>query len=199
MYQKLYETWQYERSHSTVASLPEDFWDTVREYVNQTETRLQNTDPASLLAPIFRQEIRNVRYLIHDIHQLRTDKLVQNLKSLTEENNWTKEEKWVLTQFRETLGRLDLLVNAIEKGENSQPDISPSVIDQDQSTSPTDRTVQNPKYLLVRFLDALQSIAGLDLRPYGPFQPEDIVTLPVEIARPLIQQNIVVEQRKGRS
>ena len=118
--------------------------------------------------------------------------------------DWTKEEKWALNQFRDILGQLDLVVDAIEKGAHVSEDL-PSPISsphiQDSSSSNTSKDVSSPKvpkYLLVRFLDSLQSIAGLDLRPYGPFHPEDIVTLPVEIARPLIQQNIVVEQRKGR-
>ena len=206
MYQELNKIWQYERSHSTVASLSEDFWNMIRDYVKQVEVRLQNLDPDFLLAPIIRQEIRNVRYMIHDVHQLRLGKLIHNLSALTEENNWTKEEKWALNQFRDILGQLDLVVNAIEKGTQISEDLSsptaPPHIPDSSSSSNTPKEVSPqkiPKYLLVRFLESLQSIAGLDLRPYGPFHPEDIVTLPVEIARPLIQQNIVVEQRKGRS
>jgi len=46
---------------------------------------------------------------------------------------------------------------------------------------------------VVRFLQAVPAIMGIDMKTYGPFEPEDVVSLPVENAENLIRRGIAKE------
>jgi DNA replication factor GINS len=52
---------------------------------------------------------------------------------------------------------------------------------------------EKPKKLLLRFVQEIPAIVGSDMKTYGPFEPEDIATLPSENARILIKQGVAVE------
>jgi len=45
----------------------------------------------------------------------------------------------------------------------------------------------------LRFVKEIPAIVGSDMKTYGPFEPEDIATLPLENARILIKQGVAVE------
>ena len=45
--------------------------------------------------------------------------------------------------------------------------------------------------ILVRFLQPLPAIMGIDMKAYGPFEPEELATIPVQNAQNLIKRGIV--------
>ncbi len=47
--------------------------------------------------------------------------------------------------------------------------------------------------IVVRFLKSIDQIVGTDLQTYGPFEAEDVATLPFENARALIGKKIAVK------
>jgi DNA replication factor GINS len=47
--------------------------------------------------------------------------------------------------------------------------------------------------IVVRFLKSIDQIVGTDLQTYGPFEAEDVATLPFENARALITKKIAVK------
>jgi len=49
--------------------------------------------------------------------------------------------------------------------------------------------------ILVRFMTKIPLIVGVDMKNYGPFEPEDIATLPRENAEALIRQKAAIEIR----
>ena len=52
---------------------------------------------------------------------------------------------------------------------------------------------EKPRKTLLRFVHEIPAIVGSDMKAYGPFEPEDIATLPSENARILIKQGVAVE------
>jgi len=52
---------------------------------------------------------------------------------------------------------------------------------------------KKPKRILLRFVQEIPAIVGSDMKTYGPFEPEDIATLPPENARILIKQGVAME------
>jgi hypothetical protein len=49
------------------------------------------------------------------------------------------------------------------------------------------------KYVVVRFIEPVSSLIGVDLAKYGPFKNEDVSVLPIDNAKPLLKQGLVQE------
>ena len=47
--------------------------------------------------------------------------------------------------------------------------------------------------IVLRFIKEIPTLVGFDMKTYGPFNPEDIATLPPENARILIKQGMAVQ------
>jgi DNA replication factor GINS len=47
--------------------------------------------------------------------------------------------------------------------------------------------------MVLRFVQEIPALVGSDMKTYGPFEPEDIATLPPENARVLIKEGVAVE------
>ncbi|HKZ61042.1 MAG TPA: hypothetical protein VJZ68_01320 [Nitrososphaera sp.] len=91
----------------------------------------------------------------------------------------TDEEKYVLDGKRESEGRISEVVAATVKGR-------PKVL---ESISARMRS----KQIVVRFLKPTEAFIGVDMSKYGPFQQEDVASLPYENARSIIEGSGAVE------
>ena len=49
------------------------------------------------------------------------------------------------------------------------------------------------KYVIVRFTQPYSALSGTDLGTYGPFEPEDVVILPLENAKSLAKTGIIAK------
>lgn len=91
----------------------------------------------------------------------------------------TAEEKYVLDGKRESEGRMSEVVAATVKGR-------PKVL---ESISARMRS----KQIVVRFLNPTEAFVGVDMSKYGPFQQEDVASLPLENARSIIERGGAVK------
>ena len=91
----------------------------------------------------------------------------------------TEEEKYVLDGKREFEGRISELIAATVKGR-------PKVL---ESISARMRS----KKIVVRFLRQIEAFVGVDMNKYGPFQQEDVASLPFENARSIIEGGSAAE------
>jgi DNA replication initiation complex subunit (GINS family) len=55
------------------------------------------------------------------------------------------------------------------------------------------KPAENPKRILVRFLKAIPAIIGPDMKAYGPFNEEDVASLPAENAEVLLKRGVAME------
>jgi DNA replication factor GINS len=91
----------------------------------------------------------------------------------------TDEEKYILDGKRESEGRISEVVAATIKGR-------PKVL---ESISARMRS----KQIVVRFLKPTEVFVGVDMSKYGPFQQEDVASLPFENARLIIEGGAAIE------
>jgi DNA replication factor GINS len=91
----------------------------------------------------------------------------------------TDEEKYVLDGKREFEGRMSEVVAATVNGR-------PKVL---ESVSAKMRS----KQIVVRILKPTEAFVGIDMSKYGPFQKEDVASLPFENARLIIEGGGAVE------
>lgn len=93
----------------------------------------------------------------------------------------TDEEKYILDGERESGKRVSEVMAATINGRAK-------VL---ESISARVRARQ----IVVRFLKPMEQFIGVDMGKYGPFQPEDVATLPFENARSMIEHDMAVEVR----
>ncbi|HET6779527.1 MAG TPA: hypothetical protein VFH09_00030 [Nitrososphaera sp.] len=91
----------------------------------------------------------------------------------------TDEEKFILDGKRESDGRVDEVISAVAKGR-------PKVL---ESISARMRS----KQIVVRFLKPIEAFVGIDMNKYGPYQQEDVASLPFENARSIIDGGGAIE------
>jgi DNA replication factor GINS len=91
----------------------------------------------------------------------------------------TDEEKYVLDGKRELNKRIDEVMAALVKGRSK-------VL---ESISARMRS----KQIVVRFLKPIEAFVGIDMNKYGPYEQEDVASLPFENARSIIDGGGAIE------
>jgi DNA replication factor GINS len=91
----------------------------------------------------------------------------------------TDEEKYVLDGQAESASRMEQVVSAATKGRSKVLEAIAAKI--------------RSKQVLVRFVKPMEQFIGVDMGKYGPFQQEDVATLPLENARSFIETGIAVQ------
>ena len=95
--------------------------------------------------------------------------------------NLLDEEKFVLDGEEELRERTEMILSATLNGRSRVLE----TISQKNKT----------RSLVIRFLKEIDQIVGADLEKYGPFNPEDVATLPYENAQALIAKKIAMKVR----
>ena len=91
------------------------------------------------------------------------------------------EEKFILDSHEEQNERTEMILSATINGKSKF----------------LESLAENHKIkkVVIRFLSEVDEIVGADLEKYGPFQAEDIATIPYENAQALIAKNIATKVR----
>lgn len=155
-------------------SIPQDLYRSVALYLKNT----RNTEHSeTLLTHLKAREKELMLRLTLDLLRLRLTK-ARNKQRL-QEANLLAEERYVLEAEASVERRMNKIENALKNG---QPSLLATI--QERSAK---------KLVTLRFLKAFDAIIGVDLQKYGPFQPEDVATIPFENAKLLINQGVAVE------
>ncbi len=129
------------------------------------------------------------------------NKILEYLNNL---QNSLNSKNGILRKICEAkIANLKLLTVFLEEYSNSGTYRSPPSVNNEgdmiktKATSEEKNESEKPKYLIIRLLQSIPAIVGSDLENYGPFNAEDIVTLPVKNALALIKRNAAVEINWG--
>ncbi len=178
MYDELYEAWKTEKENMEMQRLPKDFHAKIADYVKKVREERRMLDEKTTKAKLLKHEFENVKSMAEELFQLRYKKLRE--KALARETVpkeiLTKEEEKFHGEILPLAEAYQTFLKDILKGR----------------LSPIEKE-EKPKKTLLRFVKEIPAIVGPDMKTYGPFEPEDIATLPSENARILIKQGIAVE------
>ena len=110
--------------------------------------------------------------LIH----LRLNKIYNSQEEDSQPDNILDEEKFILDSQEQQKDRIEMILSATTNGKSK---FLESLI-----------LNHKTKKIVVRFLKEVDEIVGVDLEKYGPFEVEDIATVPYENAQALIAKNV---------
>ncbi|MEM0008254.1 MAG: hypothetical protein QXR89_08370 [Candidatus Bathyarchaeia archaeon] len=177
MYEKIYESWQKEKSTFELTKLPDDFYYKIVEYLRKIREETRMIDQKTLKASLLKKEMENVKHITQELMNLRYKKLAKKL---------VKGEKIPLNCL--TTEEEEILKNASNFAQAYKSFISDLI--QRQTISLKCESKGEHKIVILRFLEDVQAIVGLDLKTYGPFKAEDVASLPVENAELLVKKGL---------
>ncbi len=178
MYDELYEAWAKERETTEIQALPKDFCVKLAGYMKRMREESRMLDEKTVRAKLLRREFRNVKKMVEELVKLRSEKALGKAMDgkVVAKEALTYEEEKVLGEVSPSLESYDTLLKDILGGR-----------------SPRIEVKEKPKRMILRFTQEIPAIIGVDMKTYGPFEPEDVASLPVENARILIKQSVAVE------
>lgn len=178
MYDELYEAWTKEKETMEIQALPKDFYVNLAKYMKKMIEESRMLDEKTVRAKLLRRESQNVKKMARELVQLRYEKTLKKIVSgeIAAKEALTYEEEKMLGEVLPSVESYQTLLKDILGGR-----------------SPRTEVKEKPKIIIIRFLQEIPAIIGVDMKTYGPFKPEDIASLPIENARILIKQGIAVE------
>lgn len=178
MYDELYEVWKREKENLEIQGLPKNFYAKIADYIKKMKRENRMLDRKTTKAKLLDREFKNVKTMVGELFQIRYKKFQEKALAretvaktvLTDEEEKLYSEVLSLTEAYQAFSK-DVLRGQLV---NIKKDTKQSVV-------------------VLRFIQDIPALVGSDMKTYGPFEPEDIATLPQENARILIKQGMAVE------
>jgi DNA replication initiation complex subunit (GINS family) len=188
-YTRLHQAWENETKREELQNIPDDFLHEMKNYVNQLNKTTANPD--TLSGNLTQTERRYANQLLRELTETRLDKIIKsevnglpvNAQAMTpEEQKLHSSLRQLLTSYRQGSD-----IPVPQKQSPPQPRGSPPM---KEPTPPPKTEEKDTELVLVRFLQPLPAIMGIDMKAYGPFQPEELATIPRQNAENLIKRGI---------
>ncbi len=188
-YERLHETWSEERKSKQLRNIPDTFLHEMKAYVSTLNKT--PTDENALGGILTRTEKKNANQMLRELTQLRIRKIVTsevngqplNAQAMTpEEQRLHSNLRQLLLGFTQDT-ELPKVIESPKK-EKAEPK-EPPLAEPQRVVDPSE-----VELIPVRFLESLPAIMGIDMKEYGPFQSEDLASIPLQNARNLIKRGI---------
>ncbi len=207
-YETIFELLRIEKNRDDLQELPETFFDDVLAYSREKQ---QILDESKIKQDLFSAterdkvstEMANIRRILKEIYERREKKIIHMAmnKSRTRSNiidtsKLMKEEKLLFDRIVSTLDKFrdGILLNVLDF---RQPFIEENTEASSSISTEKPEKQAEKSTKLVRFLHPVPKFVGKELEVYGPFEEEDMATLPLDIADVLISKGRAEEMNEG--
>ncbi|MBI4152922.1 DNA replication complex GINS family protein [Candidatus Woesearchaeota archaeon] len=205
-FETLYDILMREKQQEELLQLEPTFFQDVIHYLQEKmvvwEKISKETDLFSLgERDKVEAEIKNIRKLMKDIYERREKKIISIAVSKSrighalDVNNLLKEEKQFLESVAAVLDqyRHGVLLNVLQM-KTPQIEEQKLVVEVEQK-----KKEKTKETMLVRFIHAVPKFVGSDLAIYGPFDENDVASLPKDVSEILINKKRAEEVKKENS
>jgi DNA replication initiation complex subunit (GINS family) len=187
-YERLRKAWEKEIDKPELQQIPDEFLHEMHRY--SEELNKTPTDPETLTGSITKKEKMFVGKMLGELTETRLRKIVT--KELRGEpidaQAMTPEEQRLHSNVRQ------LLQGYRQGAEIPEPEAAPPIqVPWPAAPRPsvsTPREAAEDDLVVIRFLKPLPAIMGVDMKAYGPFDPEDVASIPRQNAVNLIRRGI---------
>ena len=213
-YEFLYGILRKEKDKTELQNLEDSFYEKTIRYMEEKKEILKSQEEKESIftepeVQKTRKQIENIQKIIKDLYENRENKILQlsvitskthnhsNNKEnmLNEEKKFYEDITYTLNNYRENL------LNNLVRGKKL-------TIENLEKTGLPKEEIDKPKHLKdqimptkltksVKFINEVPSFVGTDLNIYGPFQKEDIASVPLDVANLLIRSNKVIENENS--
>ena len=200
-FETLFELLRREKDREELQKLNDFFFRDVVAYLKEKNQILEGREQTELFSADEKikteKELVNIKKIIKELYERREKKIVRMAvdknrakSTIIDTSAFLKEEKQLF----------ELLVALLDKGRESiinhiLDGRLPAVTEEksEEIARPVESAKEKKSTRLVRFLHAVPRFVGPALEEYGPFEEEDVASLPAEIARVLINKGRVEE------
>jgi len=195
-HETLFELLRREKDRGELQLLDKAFFANVLRYLKDKQTIITKQQTDLFSAEEKRKtegQLENVKKIIRDLYDKREKKVIsmavdksKNKSSIIDNSVFLKEEKELFGNIVKILdmGRENILFNIIELKEPA----ALGGINLEKKEVKAEKEEEKKDTKLVRFLNAVPKFVGKELEEYGPFEEEDIASLPIELADVLINK-----------
>ena len=183
MYDELYAAWRLEIENGELGSLPSDFYARVAEYLHRIKEEDKMQDKKTTRTKLLEHEMANAQRMAQELLGTRYRKLIKIVVAgrKVPSDSLTAEEKKLYSSVTPSAEAYGKFVAGIIEGR---------VVKDEIPTSPVSEPPVVHVRLTLRFLKPVPEIIGADMKSYGPFQVEDVASVPVENAKILVKQGL---------
>ncbi|MBL7100403.1 MAG: DNA replication complex GINS family protein [Nanoarchaeota archaeon] len=194
-YETLYEILRREKLRAELQPLDKNFFKDVVKYLSEKQSILDSQMKkvsifSSSETQKIQKQIENIKRMIQELYERRENKIFQ-LAVFSSRVNDKANSKGMLDEERDLYDHLVSILNSFRKCvlfnvlslKNPQVKL--------ESEPKELKTEIKPSNGLVRFLHATPKFIGDDLKVYGPFEAEDVASLPLKVTNILIKNERV--------
>ena len=158
-----------EKKSQNLTKIPDDFYETVRMYIEGKKKLVKEKKDEI--------ELRNIERIVENIFNLRERKIINfaimAARAGVQPSNLTSEEKQFFQKVFETLKERRVILDKIR--------------------SALEGEIKKEVEILVVFKQDFPAFVGIDGQTYGPFKKGDIAKLPEENRKILVSKGIIEE------
>ena len=193
-FEVLYDLLRREKTRQELQKLDPIFYQNLAKYVSEKKDILESQkQKESVFAEQeikkTRNQIESILKIIKELYEIRENKIIQvalinsRTKSDTSLPNLLPEETQFYGLVIDNLNKFRK--NILHSVQNSNPPITEEK--EEPKDIKRDERPQNIKF--IRFIEAVPKFVGTDLQVYGPFEKEDVASLPYNVSGLLIKNN----------
>jgi len=183
MYDELYAAWRLEIENGELGTLPPDFYIRIANYLRRIKEEDKMQDKKTVRTNLLESEKTNAQRMTKDLLRIRYRKLLKIVESgrKVPTDSLTAEEKKLYAGVAPSAEFYGKFVAEIVEGH---------IMKEEVLNAPVSEPPMVHVRMTLRFLKPVPSIIGSDMKSYGPFQVEDVGSVPIENAKILIKQGL---------
>jgi len=184
-YQRLHQAWRKEKATAELQNIKDEFLREMKLYAQELSKAPADTE--SLTGRITQTERQHALQMLKELTETRLGKIVrlEMEGEPIDAQALTPEEQRLHANLRQLLASYgdgsDLPTPEPMRVQAAKPRPEPP---------PPPPQAADQELTLVRFLQPLPAIMGVDMKAYGPFKPEDVASIPKQNAVNLIRRGI---------
>ena len=190
MYNELYAAWRREIEEGSLGRLSPDFYNRMANYLRRLSEENKVLDKKSIKVNLLDHESQNVNRMLMELLRVRYKKLVRTItqKHKMPSDLLTVEESEMCKGFVTFSDAYQKFARNLLQGQAFK--IANTTVD---SVDTKVESQISHKRVVLRFIKNIPTIIGADMKTYGPYNAEDVASLPVENAKMLVKQGLAVE------
>ncbi|MEM3019495.1 MAG: hypothetical protein QXO92_04520 [Candidatus Bathyarchaeia archaeon] len=176
LYDVLLEALKKENESMELQPLPKSFYLDLSEFIGRLLEERRIVEESSLRGRLLALELSQLRRLLRELVEIRLRKIMDALclGMGPPKEGLTLEEEALIAKGMELTESMRTMMEDVSEGRKPRLALESLRFESGK--------------VLLRFLKETPAIIGADMKPYGPFKPEDVALLPMENADLLIKQ-----------